>query len=262
MAYPMRKITRHGFTLIELLVVVAIIAVLVALLLPALVRVRERAYKITCASNLHQIGIGITFYAQEYDGFLPASRAYWGVKPWYWEKDSIDAVSDLLGLLREDCSYYGAGAERRYPAIFMCPSAYKQGHRLRGGTSSGVQIVYTRYTLTTHGKSYRLSPGSWYVEPPERITQTESIYHSDKPFSSVMVADACRYDLTDVAWFGGAFWNANHIIGVFKVDRDFAENPGDIDGVNSLHIDGHVEWVPGADLRKFLSQGGGNNLYY
>jgi len=56
---------RKGFTLIELLVVMVIIALLVGLLLPALARAKEEARKTQCRSNLRQIGLGITMYAND-----------------------------------------------------------------------------------------------------------------------------------------------------------------------------------------------------
>jgi len=62
---------RKAFTLIELLVVVAIIAVLVSLLLPALNTARESAIKTTCLSKVRQIQIGLLMYADEYRNFFP-----------------------------------------------------------------------------------------------------------------------------------------------------------------------------------------------
>jgi prepilin-type N-terminal cleavage/methylation domain-containing protein len=62
---------RSGFTLIELLVVVAIIALLIAILLPSLARAKNQAKKTACASNLHQIGIALNTYGAEFENNLP-----------------------------------------------------------------------------------------------------------------------------------------------------------------------------------------------
>ena len=80
---------RQGFTLIELLVVVAIIAILAAMLLPALSRAREAGRTAVCMGNLKQLGISFGLYSDDYDGFLPHPEE------WLW-KVRLDTKTGTL----------------------------------------------------------------------------------------------------------------------------------------------------------------------
>src|SRR5437667_3800137 len=74
-----RHPARAGFTLIELLVVIAIIALLAGILFPVFAQAREKARAAVCLSNMKQMGLAFTMYAQDYDGVaVPTAIAHGG----------------------------------------------------------------------------------------------------------------------------------------------------------------------------------------
>lgn len=101
---------KHGFTLVELLVVIGIIAVLIAILLPALAKAREQANSVRCASNLRQIGLTIRLFAQDHNQRVPYNQVGPFGAPWWWNEMYVMDYNTLVNQYRLD------------PRIFTCPS--------------------------------------------------------------------------------------------------------------------------------------------
>ena len=139
---PVRKYL-HGFTLVELLVVISIIALLIALLLPALALAKQDANSIACLANLRSQGQMLTEYGVEYKGAIPYGRQesfVWGTCPWGaedWDTLLFCTANGAQGVSPASLAqawYYPQndtilsatqvnGLMETWAKIFVCPSA-------------------------------------------------------------------------------------------------------------------------------------------
>lgn len=109
----MRQKPCTAFTLIELLVSISIMALLIAVLLPALKRAREAARSVQCQSNLRQTGLGFEVYLQEHDGYYP--RYQTATSPYYAWHGMV--VSAMLPQIQRPWLNPASALK-----VFMCPS--------------------------------------------------------------------------------------------------------------------------------------------
>ena len=126
MSHPTRPgRCRAAFTLVELLVVIGIIAVLIGILLPALSAARRQANLVKCSSNMHQIGLALQMYQQQYQGRLPGS--YMTPQPYTLVDASLPggsiSASAVYWWQRLQIEKLLPGVTENTKSPFVCPSS-------------------------------------------------------------------------------------------------------------------------------------------
>ncbi|MGC8744827.1 MAG: DUF1559 domain-containing protein [Verrucomicrobiia bacterium] len=234
---------KSAFTLIELLVVIAIIAILAALLLPALNRAKEKGRRTVCQNNLRQLGLALNLYADEHNQYptcfrwLPAGRG--AADP----KGSAVSLWNALIL-----PYLANNSE-----VFNCPSfppffrwttdpsalGYLYPTNIEGNRPFCYAINANGVSIANWGlvKATPLNADTVTRQPSEIRTPSDMIAIGDEMIGTTNSAPCNWVKLTGWGVFHGVY-----VQSALESSRPVRIGMVHSQGANMVFLDGHVEW--------------------
>lgn len=235
-----------GFTLIELLVVISIIALLIAILLPALGRARDTARQVICSSQIKQIGIAAAIYTADNEGVLVPAAGFGGGtgnrNQYKVMNTGTSVLPDSMGYnislweLLDSGGYDPSGPmNNRYDETGYCPSAEPWTHRTFDEVTYGLNFWISQYTRPP------VAPNLTYTADFQAIYPSDLMYfvETHNRGSSARRSGSQAY-WNDSGTAPVAYPTDYHVANFNHIRSNIRHR----NGFNALMVDGHAEFVP------------------